>query len=622
MNRLRGGCALVVAQLAGAAVAQPAGVLVVNAAAAPGGNGQSWGTAFNDLQAALDAVAPAVSEIWVAAGTYTPTRAVTADPRTATFAMRSGLGIYGGFAGAEQARGERDPVAHVTTLRGGPVPVGSSNVYHVVTATGVDATAVLDGFTITGGNAARETAAGPDSDQRGGGLIADPGRPTLARLVITSNRAGSGGGVYVDGAAAIANCTISSNTVTGVNVYPGQWAPGRGGGLQLVNGGALVQVGITNNSAVSGGGAFITGPATLTNCQITSNHISSVPGAAVSNGGGVLVSGGPVFADCQISGNSGGAQTGGGGVYGTGSFTRCAISNNSADGGFGVWGGGTYTDCRLSGNSGGGTAWPLHFESAVLRRCVLSANGGGLSGVCIDGGSFEACTISGNTAYNGALTSGGPFVDCVLSGNQGSGIAGAAMFGAGPFINCTIAGNLAGPGRIVSGVITGCIVWGNASNAPTPYAGTINYSTMQGWDGSLGGTGNSGLDPLFVDPVGGDYRLQAASPCIDAGDNSALPRGVFCDIAGRGRYFDAPAPDTGRGSAPIVDRGAYEFSAPACCYANCDGSTDTPVLNINDFACFLDRFAAGHPTADCDASGSLNVLDFMCFLNAFAAGCP
>jgi hypothetical protein len=61
------------------------------------------------------------------------------------------------------------------------------------------------------------------------------------------------------------------------------------------------------------------------------------------------------------------------------------------------------------------------------------------------------------------------------------------------------------------------------------------------------------------------------------------------------------------------------------CYANCDGSTVPPILNVLDFNCFLNRFAAGDGYANCDGSTVppvLNVLDFNCFLNRFAAGCP
>ena len=60
------------------------------------------------------------------------------------------------------------------------------------------------------------------------------------------------------------------------------------------------------------------------------------------------------------------------------------------------------------------------------------------------------------------------------------------------------------------------------------------------------------------------------------------------------------------------------------CYANCDGSTGSPFLNVLDFLCFLNRFAARDPWANCDQSTNLptlNVLDFSCFLMRFAAGC-
>lgn len=67
------------------------------------------------------------------------------------------------------------------------------------------------------------------------------------------------------------------------------------------------------------------------------------------------------------------------------------------------------------------------------------------------------------------------------------------------------------------------------------------------------------------------------------------------------------------------------FGLAAQCYANCDGSTAVPVLNVNDFQCFLNRYAAGDPYANCDGSTAapvLNINDFQCFLNQFAVGCP
>ncbi len=78
-----------------------------------------------------------------------------------------------------------------------------------------------------------------------------------------------------------------------------------------------------------------------------------------------------------------------------------------------------------------------------------------------------------------------------------------------------------------------------------------------------------------------------------------------------------------------ADAGNYELhigftpSGPVC-YPNCDNSTVLPVLNVLDFGCFLNKFAAGDSYANCDGSTTppvLNVLDFGCFLNRFAAGC-
>jgi hypothetical protein len=64
--------------------------------------------------------------------------------------------------------------------------------------------------------------------------------------------------------------------------------------------------------------------------------------------------------------------------------------------------------------------------------------------------------------------------------------------------------------------------------------------------------------------------------------------------------------------------------APPPCYANCDSSTAAPVLNVADFTCFLQKYAAADPFANCDGSTTapvLNVADFTCFLQKYAAGC-
>jgi hypothetical protein len=78
-------------------------------------------------------------------------------------------------------------------------------------------------------------------------------------------------------------------------------------------------------------------------------------------------------------------------------------------------------------------------------------------------------------------------------------------------------------------------------------------------------------------------------------------------------------------SATVSDWMSMRLTAGAGCYANCDGSTVQPILNVNDFVCFQTKYAAGDTYANCDGSTVppvLNVNDFVCFQTRYAAGCP
>ncbi len=112
-----------------------------------------------------------------------------------------------------------------------------------------------------------------------------------------------------------------------------------------------------------------------------------------------------------------------------------------------------------------------------------------------------------------------------------------------------------------------------------------------------------GQDPRLFDPSSTNYAIGPASPASAGG---LAPSETLGDITGT-CYRNPPA------------IGAYES-----CYANCDGSTLQPTLNILDFVCFTTRFGAGHSYANCDgstAAPTLSVNDFVCFLNRFSAGC-
>ncbi len=124
-----------------------ADVLRVRAGGA-GGDGASWGAAIPSLQAAL-AKARAGDEIWVAAGTHLPTQG---SDRSASFVLKENVALYGGFAGNEQERKERNWRANRTVLSGdiGRKGYALDNAYHVVQ--GADG-ARLDGFVVRDGYA-------------------------------------------------------------------------------------------------------------------------------------------------------------------------------------------------------------------------------------------------------------------------------------------------------------------------------------------------------------------------------------------------------------------------------------------------------------------------------------
>jgi hypothetical protein len=97
-----------------------------------------------------------------------------------------------------------------------------------------------------------------------------------------------------------------------------------------------------------------------------------------------------------------------------------------------------------------------------------------------------------------------------------------------------------------------------------------------------------------------------------------LPTSSQWSISGRTGFRMVGPVDEIRFSDCALTRDQFLISA---CYANCDGSTTLPSLNVNDFICFQSRFAAADPYADCDHSSTLNVNDFICFQSQFAAGC-
>jgi len=275
--------------LPAAAPLRSAGVIYVVPGGAGAQTGADWASA-KDLQAALQSAASG-DQIWVKAGTYKPT---TGADRSANFQLKSGVAVYGGFAGTEDSLSQRDPATHISALSGdllgndsGAVtssnPTRSDNSYHVVTSNGTDATAVLDGFTITAGN-----ANGASFEVQGGGLLNVKGQPVLRSLIFTNNSAvTSGGGMFN---------YISSNPTLHDSSFINNAADDNGGGLSS-SGNSVFTSSITmsrmifsGNTAPFGGGIFSESSDLIINHAVfRSNGATMVGGGIVSNYGHTII---------------------------------------------------------------------------------------------------------------------------------------------------------------------------------------------------------------------------------------------------------------------------------------------------------------------------------------------
>ncbi len=122
----------------------------------------------------------------------------------------------------------------------------------------------------------------------------------------------------------------------------------------------------------------------------------------------------------------------------------------------------------------------------------------------------------------------------------------------------------------------------------------------------------------------GTYVWSSGEPVVYTNWNAGEPNNI--GVEHYTEFFGSNGEwNNNTNAPPFNEYPIVEVAQGVCvCYPNCDGSTSAPILNVLDFGCFLNKFAAGDTYANCDASTTtpvLNVLDFGCFLNKFAAGC-
>lgn len=350
----------------------------------PSGNntsGQSWATAFNNLRDAL-AAASSGDQIWIAAGTYKPDRGVgvTLGDRTATFQLINGVSIYGGFPHGGTWF-DRDPVTNITTLSGdlagndmGTVldPTRAENGYHVVTASGTNSTAILDGVTITAGNAPPSAS---DPYRSGAGIYNSAGNPLIKNCIVRDNVAYRfGGGMYnLYGGASIIDCTFSGNMTT----HPSSDGGGLYNEYSNITVAGCTFIGNSAWEGESGGGICnIYSNAVIDGCLFQEND-------AYEGGGGVYNYQGSVrISNCFFVDNF--AEEEGGGVSNHSSspiILNCVFVNNTADSGGGLanqWANCTPTikNCTFYGNTatwGGGGIYS-YLSNPTLINCILWGN--------------------------------------------------------------------------------------------------------------------------------------------------------------------------------------------------------------------------------------------------------
>jgi len=495
-----------------------------------------WPYDFNNIQAAIN-YSTNGDTVLVAPGTYTGPGNRDID-----------------FLGkAITVRSESGPENCIIDCNGTKAEPHRGFYFH----SGEDKNSIVDGLTITNGYGPK-VRGGPFWYWIGGGIYCHGSNPTIMNCVIKANSAKDyGGGMYNGGHSSptITSCIFSGNSAAG------------GGGM--------------HNSKNS--------TPTLTNCTFSEN-------AGGSHGGGMYnIDSSPTLINCTFSGNWG--RHGGGVASHTShnstapcnlTLTNCAFSRNWADqsggGMYSYHASATLTNCTFSGNSAGNRGGGMynHKTSPSLTNCTFSDNsadyGGGMYNWNQSDATLSNCTFTGNWADSGGAICNRRESNPILR-------------------NCILWGNTASQGDSIS------LLLYNWAGYTFTAAISVGYSDVEGgYEGVYAetdctvnwGEGNIDLDPCFVEPgywgdandpniivepndpnavwIDGDYYLLPDSPCIDSGDNNSVPADIHdldgdgntaeplpFDLDGNPRFVDRlDIEDTGNGTPPIVDMGAYE----------------------------------------------------------------
>ncbi len=289
----------------------------------------------------------------------------------------------------------------------------------------------------------------------------------------------------------------------------------------------------------------------------------------------------------------------------------------------------TIEDCSFADNEAVAGA-AIQFEgngTLAVARSAFSNNVAVVTGSAINAENFTGdVTIDDSTFRRNAAAVrviGGTLraSNSLFANAIGAGEALGLEAGSFDLVNLTIANNVGNGIAINSATVTiaNTVIWGNTGDAIVQGFGNAPTVSDSIIEGGFAGTNVLDADPRFkVDAIGnGIHDLTGGSPAIDAGDNSAFTGGDV-DVAGNARFADdTGVADTGNGTAPIIDLGAYEFQGTtevnACL---CDWNEDEEV-SVLDILTFLDGWLADDPSTDVDDSGTVSVTDLLLFLDCY-----
>jgi hypothetical protein len=535
--------------------------IYVSSSATGSNNGSSWENAYTSLQSALN-TAVTGSHIWVAKGTYKPSYdyGMGGGSRYYHFEMIEGVEIYGGFAGTESSVSQRSNYqlgeVNETILSGdlagddswdcsfydpwvGAVKgtTGDDNCYHVIynpDTRGLSNSAIIDGFTITSGNANYFSGTSPHI--KGGGMYNQGASPTIRNCTFTKNQAyiekegfsevaAYGSCMFNDYSNPIvSNCLFVNNFDYSSSIYS------QYGGITMSN------CTITQNySWCAHSGVYIYSndyPSSIINCTFSYNNGQGY-GTALANesANDITISG------CSFIGNT--ASYYYDDSYGVG--VVCNINSSNVN----------ITNCNFSSNditnvsgtegAGGGIYNGAFCENIIISNCVFSGNKSSHGGAIAN--STSTCTVTNSSFSNNTATVAGGASICYRRTAWMDNNSGNITFNNCAFWNNTspIGNELCSDGTDTDGNF--CKIEINYSCFPN---GTGDLVAASGAT-ILATNNNIHSNPLFFNPGSGVLRLIKGSSCINAGNNAYNTS--LTDFRGEARIQNT-----------TIDMGAYEWT--------------------------------------------------------------